>query len=88
MSFAILEALGAGLPLVLTDVGGNPELVNTGGICGLLAPYGDEDAYAGAIAKLLEDDALRAGFAAAARAKAEGEFDLYTLLDKLFEIYK
>ena len=88
MSFAILEALGAGLPLVLTDVGGNPELVNTGGICGLLAPYGDEDAYAGAIAKLLEDDALRARYAAAARAKAEGEFDLYTLLDKLFEIYK
>lgn len=88
MSFAILEALGAGLPLVLTDVGGNPELVNTGGICGLLAPYGDEDAYAGAIAKLLEDDALRARCAAAARAKAEGEFDLYTLLDKLFEIYK
>ena len=88
MSFAILEALGAGLPLVLTHVGGNPELVNTGGICGLLAPYGDEDAYAGAIAKLLEDDALRARYAAAARAKAEGEFDLYTLLDKLFEIYK
>ena len=88
MSFAILEALGAGLPLVLTDVGGNPELVNTGGICGLLAPYGDEDAYAGAIAKLLEDDALRTRCAAAARAKAEGEFDLYTLLDKLFEIYK
>ena len=88
MSFAILEALGAGLPLVLTDVGGNPELVNTGEICGLLAPYGDEDAYAGAIAKLLEDDALRTRCAAAARAKAEGEFDLYTLLDKLFEIYK
>ena len=88
MSFAILEALGAGLPLVLTHVGGNPELVNTGEICGILAPYGDEDAYAGAIAKLLEDDALRARYAAAARAKAEGEFDLYTLLDKLFEIYK
>ena len=88
MSFAILEALGAGLPLVLTHVGGNPELVNTGEICGLLAPYGDENAYAGAIAKLLEDDALRSRYAAAARAKAEGEFDLYTLLDKLFEIYK
>ena len=88
MSFAILEAMAAGLPLVLTHVGGNPELVNTGEICGLLAPYGDEDAYAGAIAKLLEDDTLRARYAAAARAKAEGEFDLYTLLDKLFEIYK
>lgn len=88
MSFAILEAMAAGLPLVLTHVGGNPELVNTGEICGLLAPYGDENAYAEAIARLLEDNALRASFAAASRAKATGEFDLYTLLDKLFEIYK
>ena len=87
MSFAILEAMGAGLPLVLTDVGGNPELVNTGEGCGILAPYGDEAAYAAAIAALLEDDALRSRYAAAARAKARREFDLYTLLDKLFEIY-
>ena len=88
MSFAILEALGAGLPLVLTDVGGNPELVNTGEVSGLLVPYGDEEGYARAIRTLLEDDALRARFSAAARKKAEGEFDLYHLLDKLFEIYQ
>ena len=88
MSFAILEAMGAGLPLVLTDVGGNPELVNTGSVSGLLAPYGDEDAYAAAIASLLEDDGLRTRYAAAARDKARREFDLYNLLDKLFEIYK
>ncbi len=88
MSFAILEAMAAGLPLVLTDVGGNPELVNTGKVSGLLAPYGDEEAYADAMRQLLEDDALRAQYAAASRAKARDEFDLYTLLDKLFEIYK
>ncbi len=87
MSFAILEALAAGLPLVLTDVGGNPELVNTGEACGLLVPYGDEEAYADAISTLLADDALRARYAAAARAKAEKDFGLYNLLDELFEIY-
>ena len=38
MSFAILEALGAALPLVLTRVGGRPELVNTGDVCGELVP--------------------------------------------------
>ena len=88
MSFAILEAMGAGLPLVLTDLGGNPELVNTGAVSGLLVPYGDEAGYAAAICTLLEDDALRARFAAASRAKAEREFDLYHLLDKIFEIYQ
>ena len=88
MSFAILEALGAGLPLVLTDVGGNPELVNTGAVSGLLAPYGDEEAYAKAIRTLLEDDDLRSRFSEAAYAKAKTDFDLYHLLDKLFEIYQ
>ena len=88
MSFAILEALGAGLPLVLTDVGGNPELVNTGAVSGLLAPYGDEEAYAAAIRTLLEDDDLRSRFSEAAYAKAKTDFDLYHLLDKLFEIYQ
>lgn len=88
MSFAILEALAAGLPLVVTDVGGNPELVHTGDTCGLTVPYGDEAAYAAAIARLLEDDALRQQYSAAARAKAQGEFDLYHLLDELFEIYR
>ena len=87
MSFAILEALGAGLPLVVTDVGGNPELVNTGGVCGLLAPYADEDAYAAAMQQLLEDGSLRAQYAAAARAKAGREFSIHHLLDELFEIY-
>lgn len=88
MSFAILEALAAGLPLVLTDVGGNPELVNTGEACGILAPYGDEEGYAAAMARLLEDDALRARYAAAAGAKARSHFDLYQKLDEVFEIYQ
>ncbi len=87
MSFAILEALGAGLPLVVTDVGGNPELVNTGECCGILAPYGDETAYAEAMQTLLEDDALRARYASAARKKAEQEFSLNHLLNELYEIY-
>jgi glycosyltransferase involved in cell wall biosynthesis len=73
---------------VLTDVGGNPELVNTGAVCGELVPYGDEEGYAAAIARLLEDDALRSRYAAAARAKAQGEFDLYNLLEKLYKIYQ
>ncbi len=88
MSFAILEALGAGLPLVVTDVGGNPELVDTGRVCGFKVPYGDERAYAEAIAALLEDDSLRARFSAAARAKAQNEFDLTRLQDMVFEIYQ
>lgn len=88
MSFAILEALGAGLPLVVTEVGGNPELVNTGKVSGLMAPYGDEDAYAAAIARLLEDDGLRSQYASAAREKARNEFSIDHFLNELYKIYQ
>lgn len=88
MSFAILEAMGAGLPLVLTDVGGNPELVNTGEVSGLLVPYGDSEGYATAMKRLLEDAPLRERFGLASMAKAKREFDLHTLQDQVFALYQ
>lgn len=88
MSFAILEALAAGLPLVVTDVGGNRDLCMLGGCCGIVADYGDVPAYGGAIVTLLEEDDLRREYSAAARHKAENEFDLHRLLDAVYETYE
>lgn len=87
MSFAILEALGAALPVVATNVGGNADLVHLGGTCGAILPFGDTEAYAGAIVQLLEDDALRTQYSAAARQKATCEFDLHRLLDAVYRTY-
>lgn len=88
MSFAILEALGAGLPVVATDVGGNSDLVHLGGKCGEILPYGDVEGYAGAIVRLLEDDELRQTYSRAARSKATHEFDLRNLLDAVYQTYQ
>lgn len=87
MSFAILEALGAALPVVATDVGGNSDLVHLGGRCGEVLAFGDTEGYAGAIVRLLEDDALRARYSSAARSKATHEFDLHRLLDAVYQTY-
>lgn len=88
MSFAILEALGAGLPVVATDVGGNSDLIHLGGKCGEILPYGDVTGYAAAIVRLLEDHGLRAEYSHAARSKACHEFDLHRLLDAVYETYQ
>ena len=88
MSFAILEALGAGLPVVATDVGGNSDLVHLGGTCGFILDHGDIEGYAGAIARLLEDPDLRAHYSTAAYAKATCEFDLHRLLDAVYQTYQ
>lgn len=63
MPLAILEAMGEGLPVVSTAVGGVPELVEDG-VTGLLVPKGDSAALARAISACINEPA---------RARAMGE---------------
>lgn len=69
----ILEAMGAGLPVIGSDVGGCAEAVEAG-VTGFLAPDGDVGAFAAAIGRLAEDATLRAAMGAAARARAATRF--------------
>lgn len=65
----IQEALRAGLPIVATDVGGIAELT---GAAAVLVPYGDADALAGGVSRILDDSGLAARLRADARAAAAG----------------
>lgn len=57
LPMSILEAMGAGLPVVSTPVGGIPEAVLEGET-GFLVPPGDVTALAEALSKLLSDSSL------------------------------
>ena len=88
LSFAILEAMNAGLPLVVTDVGGNRDLAETEGVCGRVVPYGDEDGFAAALRELTESESLRREYSAAATEKIARRFDLNKLALDVYESYK
>jgi glycosyltransferase involved in cell wall biosynthesis len=74
-SNSILEAMTAGLPLVVTAVGGNVEQVieNENGF---LFPPRDAAALAAALEKLLADPALRRRMGEASRRRIETEFSI------------
>ena len=68
-SGALLEAIGAGVPAVVYDVGGLGEIVGAFG-AGRVVPPGDVDALATALRELLDDpDALAEARAGAAHAR-------------------
>lgn len=78
ISQAIFEAMACGLVVVGADVGGQAELVTPG--CGVLiapAPAGDQSAaYAGVLAHLIDEPALRQQMAQASRERVASEFTL------------
>jgi glycosyltransferase involved in cell wall biosynthesis len=70
-SGALLQALGAGVPAVVYDVGGLGEIVGRFG-AGTVVPPGDVAGLASALKRLLTDaDALAAARAGAERARSE-----------------
>lgn len=81
----LLEAMGAGLPVIATRVGGIPEIV-TGGETGMLIPPNDANALAAAINRLIHAPAEMQRMQAEARANAD-RFSTRAWLERLTAVY-
>ena len=86
MPNTVLEAMALKLPVVSTNIGGLPELVEEG-VSGLLCSTGDVEALTQAVLQLLLDDGLRKKFALQARKRIEQHFDFSTRVRSMEEIY-
>ena len=80
----LIEAMAMGKPVVATNAGGVPEIVEDGRI-GLLIPPRDERALADSIVRLLGDASLRRKFSKQARRDALERFDSARCVDRLVQ---
>lgn len=87
LSNALLESMAAGVPVVATAVGGNPEVVEDG-VTGILVPPADPASLAGAIGYLLESPALAAAFGRAGRERVDEHFGLDLMVENTTRLYR
>lgn len=87
LSLTLLEAMAAGLPIVATAVGGNPEVVEHGRT-GLLVPHGDPAALATAIGEVLGDPERAAAMGRAGRERVMARFSLDAMVEAHLRLYR
>ncbi len=85
MPSVILEAMGCGLPILASDVGGNNEIV-TEGENGFLIKGDDIDLIADRLAVLINDTVVRSRMGAASRVRAM-EYDWQKIMDQYLSLY-
>jgi L-malate glycosyltransferase len=86
-SVALLEAMAAGLPVIATAVGGNPEIV-LNGCTGILVPPNDPSSLAAAILDLHHHSDNRRKMGTAGRDRVSSEFSMDRMVSQYIRIYR
>lgn len=84
---AIIEASACALPVIVSDVGGLPEVVDNGET-GLVISRDDVAGLADAIKRLIKDDALRRSMGEKGRANVIRKYEWSRCIDQMIEIYR
>lgn len=87
LGVVLIEALLRGLPVVASDSGGIPDVVEDG-VGGLLVAPGDVDALAGAIHRLSGDRRLAGRLAAQGRERVLDHFSWARITGELIDLYQ
>jgi glycosyltransferase involved in cell wall biosynthesis len=86
LSNTLLESMAAGVPVVATCVGGNPEVIEDG-VSGLLVPPRNAGALAAAMNRLLRDSGLASAIREAARRRIGELFSMHASIRQVEDLY-
>ena len=86
LSNTVLEAMASGLPVIATNVGGNPELV-VPEVTGLLVSVGDSEHLSLAMQTLVDAPDMRNLMGQNARKSIENAFDWGRAVEEYFAVY-
>jgi glycosyltransferase involved in cell wall biosynthesis len=84
---AVIEAMCQGVPPVVTDAGGSPELIEDG-VSGRIVPPGDPRALAGALDTLLADPEMRSTMGRSAIERIRGHFSPERTVSETMAVYR
>ncbi len=88
LSFLIIEAMAAGLPCVVTDMGGNRDILEGPDQGGLLAVYDDPDSMARCLKRFLEDPDFTARCRENAKKNIDRRFEIHALAEDTYQVYE
>jgi glycosyltransferase involved in cell wall biosynthesis len=86
LGVALIEAMAVGLPVIGTDLGGIPEVIEDGENGFLVSP-GSSKQLAEALKKLVNDQALRTGMGRRGRQMYEEKFTLPRMIQQIEALY-
>ncbi len=88
LSFLIIEAMAAGLPCVITNMAGNPDILTGPDRGGLLVTYDDPDSMAQALKTMMTDRALLETCKKNALENVKTRFNIQNLAGETYRVYE
>ena len=87
LSNSLLESMAAGVPVVATNIGGNPEVVEDG-VTGMLVPPKNPEELARAICRMIETRGLAAAMGRAGRQRVIDHFSIDSMIGATQSLYQ
>lgn len=87
LPFALVEAMGTGMPAVVNAVGGMPEVV-VDGQGGFVLESGDTAGFVTAIMRLVQDQSLRQSMGQRAHEHVRTHYSIDTMAEQTLEVYR